>query len=97
MTYEEINAVYRDLQCYYIEKIIGCCNGCDSIEVNLVDQRDIMLADGGYLPEQDSRYFLIKTEMGYTLLFVNGCDTDEWQLESVGVDGLRDILQAITR
>ena len=69
MTYEEINAVYRDLQCYYIEKIIGCCNGCDSIEVNLVDQRDIMLADGGYLPEQDSEYFFDKNRNGVHIAF----------------------------
>ena len=97
MTYEEMNAVYRDLQGYYIEKIEECCYGQDKVEVNLVDQRDIMIAEGGYLPEQDSEYFLTKTESGYTLLFVNGCDTDEWELESVGVDGLRDILESITR
>lgn len=96
MTYEEMNAVYRDLQGYYIEKIEECCDGQDQVEVNLVDQRDIMIAEGGYLPEQDSDYFLKKTEFGYALIFANGCDTDEWQLECVGVDGLRDILQAIT-
>ena len=97
MTYEEINAVYADLQGYYIGKIEECCDGQDQVEVNLVDQRDIMIAEGGYLPEQDSEYFLKKTEFGYSLIFVNECDTDEWQLECVGVDGLRDILQAITR
>lgn len=96
MTYEEINAVYVDLQGYYIDKIEECCNGRDQVKVNLTDERDIMLAEGGYLPEQDSEYFLTKTDLGYTLQFVNGWDDDEWQLDCIGVDGLRDILQAIT-
>ena len=81
MTYEEINAVYADLQSYYIGKIEECCDGQDQVEVNLVDQRDIMIAEGGYLPEQDSEYFLKKTEIGYALIFVNGCDTDEYLLD----------------
>lgn len=97
MTYEEINAVYRDLQGYYIEKIEETCNGQDKVLVNLVDERDIMLAEGGYLPEQDSEYCLMKTDLGYTLQFSNGWDDDEWQLDCIGVDGLRDILQAITK
>lgn len=97
MTYEEINAAYRDLQGYYIEKIEEACNGQDRVRVNLIDERDIMLDEGGYLPEQDSEFYLTKADLGYTLQFINGWDDNEWQLESIGVDGLRDILQAITK
>lgn len=97
MTYEEINAAYRDLQGYYIEKIEEACNGRDSVCVNLVDERDIMLAEGGYLPQQDAAYELIEWKDCYVLFQDWNGETFHIELEDIGVDGLRDILQSIKK